>query len=423
MDSHLAAGYCAATGIYRSTHLAAGAAITASSSFPDYILPRMLLPHLTARPAFIDAATGASLTFAGLRRLAILAARKLAAAAGLRRGHVVLLLSPNSIHFPALSLAVLSLGAILSPANPLLTPDELAAQALDSDPFLLLVSGDLSHKLNSIPDVNNRVVVLIEQLLLAAADGEKLDFDVIPAVEEGIGGDEAAMVFYSSGTTGTSKGVVSTHGNVIAAAAALERAWRGGGGGGVSGDGEVYGCVVPMCHMFGFACFVMGTAAMGETAVVVGGRFSPGKTMEAVEAYGVTTLLAVPPMIVKMARAAAASSPATATARRRRRLRHVVSSGAPLQREHVARFRRSFPDVKLGQAAGEIPMAYVVKKQGSSHLRKDEVISFVRSKVAPYKRIRKVVFVDSIPRSPSGKILRRQLKNLLQGSIQERSRM
>lgn len=36
--------------------------------------------------------------------------------------------------------------------------------------------------------------------------------------------------------------------------------------------------------------------------------------------------------------------------------------------------------------------------------------SLLRLQVAPYKKIRKVVFVDQIPRSPSGKILRRQLR-------------
>uniref|UniRef100_J3MNF2 AMP-binding enzyme C-terminal domain-containing protein n=2 Tax=Oryza brachyantha TaxID=4533 RepID=J3MNF2_ORYBR len=73
--------------------------------------------------------------------------------------------------------------------------------------------------------------------------------------------------------------------------------------------------------------------------------------------------------------------------------------------------------------AGEIPVAYVVKKQGSTHLQEDQIMSFVQSKVAPYKKIRKVVFVEAIPRSPSGKILKRQLKCLLQESILHRSRM
>ncbi|KAL5990177.1 putative 4-coumarate--CoA ligase-like 8 [Asimina triloba] len=59
--------------------------------------------------------------------------------------------------------------------------------------------------------------------------------------------------------------------------------------------------------------------------------------------------------------------------------------------------------------AGEIPMACVVRVAGSK-LQEEDVISFMADKVAPYKKVRKVVFVNSIPRSPSGKILRRHLK-------------
>jgi len=44
-------------------------------------------------------------------------------------------------------------------------------------------------------------------------------------------------------------------------------------------------------------------------------------------------------------------------------------------------------------------------------LKAQEVIDFVAGKVAPYKKLRGgVVFTDAIPKSPSGKILRRELK-------------
>ena len=68
-----------------------------------------------------------------------------------------------------------------------------------------------------------------------------------------------------------------------------------------------------------------------------------------------------------------------------------------------------YPD----EEAGEIPVACVVRKPGSNQPQAQDVISFVQSKVAPYKKVRRVVFVDCIPRSPSGKILRAQLKSFL----------
>jgi len=58
--------------------------------------------------------------------------------------------------------------------------------------------------------------------------------------------------------------------------------------------------------------------------------------------------------------------------------------------------------------AGEIPKAFVVLKPGAT-VDEDALMDFLREKVAGYKRVRQVELVDGIPRSPSGKILRRLL--------------
>ena len=58
------------------------------------------------------------------------------------------------------------------------------------------------------------------------------------------------------------------------------------------------------------------------------------------------------------------------------------------------------------EEAGEIPKAYVVLKE---KVGEDEIMSFVAERVAPYKKIRLVEVIDEIPKSASGKILRRVL--------------
>ncbi|CAN1238579.1 Probable CoA ligase CCL5 [Linum grandiflorum] len=63
-------------------------------------------------------------------------------------------------------------------------------------------------------------------------------------------------------------------------------------------------------------------------------------------------------------------------------------------------------------ASGEIPMAYVVR--ASAGLTEDQVIEFVAAQVAPYKKVRKVAFIDTIPKSAAGKILRKTLISLNQ---------
>jgi acyl-coenzyme A synthetase/AMP-(fatty) acid ligase len=55
-------------------------------------------------------------------------------------------------------------------------------------------------------------------------------------------------------------------------------------------------------------------------------------------------------------------------------------------------------------------MAFVVRKEGLS-LDAEELTQYVAARVAPHKKIRAVEFIQAIPRSPSGKILRRVLKD------------
>ena len=56
--------------------------------------------------------------------------------------------------------------------------------------------------------------------------------------------------------------------------------------------------------------------------------------------------------------------------------------------------------------AGEVPKAFVVMR---SEITADTVMTFVAERVSPYKKVRVVEFIDAIPKSPSGKILRRLL--------------
>jgi acyl-coenzyme A synthetase/AMP-(fatty) acid ligase len=58
------------------------------------------------------------------------------------------------------------------------------------------------------------------------------------------------------------------------------------------------------------------------------------------------------------------------------------------------------------EVAGEIPKAFIVMKAEATD---EEIMSYVAARVAPYKKIRRLERIEQIPKSTSGKILRRVL--------------
>lgn len=77
---------------------------------------------------------------------------------------------------------------------------------------------------------------------------------------------------------------------------------------------------------------------------------------------------------------------------------------------------------KPDEMAGELPLAFIVKDD--PNLTETEIMKYVANTASPAKRLHGgVVFVDEIPKNPSGKILRRKLREQLAQLLEIKSKL
>jgi len=94
----------------------------------------------------------------------------------------------------------------------------------------------------------------------------------------------------------------------------------------------------------------------------------------------------------------------------------IITGGANIYPVEVEEVLYTHPAVALAavigisdEIKGELAKAYIVLKEGMQ-ATEDEIIEFVRSKIAKFKAPRMVEFVTSLPQGPTGKILKRALR-------------
>lgn len=111
----------------------------------------------------------------------------------------------------------------------------------------------------------------------------------------------------------------------------------------------------------------------------------------------------------------------TITDRKKEMIKYKSFSVAPAQVESIFLEHPAVADVavvaKPDEEAGEIPKAFVVLRASYEGQDASELMAWVNTQLATYKHVREIEYIAAIPRNPSGKILRRVLKEL------ERERM
>jgi acyl-CoA synthetase (AMP-forming)/AMP-acid ligase II len=146
--------------------------------------------------------------------------------------------------------------------------------------------------------------------------------------------DDTAALLYSSGTTGTSKGVAITHGNFISSLrmiSALQRV-----------PDQILLLVLPMFHVFGLVHCTLSTLFRGMTLVVLP-RYDFANMLTAIQTYRATHLPLVPPIIISLAKQDLVFKFDL------RSLSNIFCAAAPLGKETMDTCATRFPNVKLQQ--------------------------------------------------------------------------
>uniref|UniRef100_A0A6N2K2Y6 4-coumarate--CoA ligase n=1 Tax=Salix viminalis TaxID=40686 RepID=A0A6N2K2Y6_SALVM len=337
-------GFCKSNSVFYSKRKPIPLPQTDFLDVTTFILSR---PH-HGKTAFIDAATGRQLSFKDLWR-AVDSVSMCLHDMGIRKGQVILLLSPNSIFFPIVCLSVMWLGAIITTTNPLNTPREIAKQIADSKPSLAFTTPELVSKLtessSSLP-----IVLIDDEIGTSIKTKAKIVSTLSEMVKrepresrvrERVNQNDTATLLYSSGTTGESKGVVSSHKNLIAMVQTIVERFR------LNEGSHKFVCTVPMFHIYGLAAFATGILASGSTIIVLS-KFEMGEMLSTIEKYQATYLPLVPPILVAMINGADQIRAKYDFSS----LQSVLSGGAPLSKEVIEGFSNNYPGVTILQGYG-----------------------------------------------------------------------
>ncbi|MEO3782273.1 long-chain fatty acid--CoA ligase [Actinocorallia sp. B10E7] len=291
---------------------------------------------------------------------------------GVRPGDRVAILSQNSDHYAELLLAVAWADAVVVPVNIRWSAAEIDLSLHDCEAGVLFVDEAFA---GLVPQLTRELTVIG---MGENRDGRHLD-DLIaeagPVPDVRRGGGSPAGIFYTGGTTGTPKGVVLSHDNVLASAM------------GSAATGHLHNSpddrvlhVAPMFHIACFTSWLIGSLA-GATHVMVPG-FQPDAVLDAIERHRVTATFLVPTMVTMLL------ADPTLPKRDVSTLRRVLYGASPMPQSTLETAMSVLPGTRFTQAYGMTELSPVATLLG----HEDHVPGRLRSagRAAPHTEVRVV---------------------------------
>ncbi len=309
-------------------------------------------------------------TWGTLRRRAAAVAAGLQAL-GVAPDDRVAVVWPTSVDFVVAYLGVLAAGAVCVPLNPNSPAAELADEFTAVEPAVILAGGAAANQVTALEATGAHHIVVPaaastsgettwEALSAAAEEGEG---DLALTVVERGDGDLAVLLF-TSGTAGSPKPAMLTHGNLTANVGQMLAL----PGEMVRAD-DVALAAFPLFHIFGLNV-ALGLVIVTGSAVVLQERFDAGASLAKVRDLGVTALLGVPAMFSAWADL---PEPDAADKGPLAGVRIAIAGAASLPIDVATRFERRY-GVPLWQGYGLTEAAPAVATSlGTAHHRPGSV--------------------------------------------------
>jgi long-chain acyl-CoA synthetase len=217
-------------------------------------------------------------------------------ACGVKKGDVVGIYMGNCTEFLSIFLGIAKCGAVAQPVNILLTEYEVKPQLDQTNPKALFVSAvhlPVVRKLRAhLPQLKDVVLMSGEAAedvwlysdLLKNADGPH------PSVE--IEEDDLLLLLFTAGTTGTPKGVMLSHRNLLSVIEGERNLFRGFGE-------MVTLCAVPLSHIFGFNTITF-ASLFRKWPVVLEEWFQVDEAAKLIETYRISHTMCVPTIVRRL---------------------------------------------------------------------------------------------------------------------------
>ena len=224
---------------------------------------------------------GDRVSFVAQRRAVAHLARALAER-GIEKGDRVAMAMRNLPEWVAAFFAITSLGAIAVPLNAWWTAPELEYGLKDSGARLLIVDGQRWERIaplrHRLPELERVIVTRGDSVdgaeALEGIIGKPGDWAALPELtlpDTPIDADDAATIFYTSGTTGAPKGALGTHRNLVTNI--LSGGYNGArsflrrGEAPPEPEPKVFLTVIPLFHVTACSATLMGAVAAGHTLI------------------------------------------------------------------------------------------------------------------------------------------------------------